>query len=142
MDPLMIWRTGFVSLLMVAGVAVIFATEGESTNYARTAAVNTLVAFEAVYLLSVRFLNASSLSLQGLFGNKIVVLAIGVVLVFQLLFTYTSPFQSLFGATPLEIATWSRIGAAALLLFLVVEAEKWVRRQLPAWSPRIENIQD
>ena len=130
LSRLVVWRTVFVSFLMVAGVTYVFATEARTTEYARTACVNALVMFEAVYLLSSRFLDAYSLSYQGLMGNRLVVAAIGVVIVLQLGFTYTPPLQLLFDSTGLEPTTWLSIIATAFALLLVVEAEKWVRRNI------------
>jgi magnesium-transporting ATPase (P-type) len=129
---LVIWRTVFVSVLMLAAISWVFAVEAaqHGTDYARTAAVNTLVLFEAVYLISTRHLERPSFVLEALTGNRMVLLSIAVVGVFQILFTYTQPFQQLFASRPLSLASWYQIGAMGLILFVVVELEKLVRRWL------------
>ena len=52
MSPLVLWRTVFVAILMVAGIATLFTVMSatHSLEYARTACVNTLVVFEVVYI--------------------------------------------------------------------------------------------
>jgi magnesium-transporting ATPase (P-type) len=132
LTPLVIWRTVFVSVLMLAAISWVFTVEAaqHGTDYARTAAVNTLVLFEAVYLISTRHLERPSFVLEALTGNRMVLWSIAVVGVFQILFTYTQPFQQLFASQPLSLASWYQIGALGLILFVVVELEKLVRRWL------------
>ena len=132
MSPLVMWRTGFVSLLMFAGIVGVFTLVSQThpIEYARTACVNTLVLFEVVYLISARHLERSSLSLAGLRGNPVLFGVIGVVVLFQLLFTFTAPFQFLFESAALEAQTWLLIGAAGFGVFAIVELEKALRR----WS--------
>ena len=131
---LVLWRIAFVSALMMLGIASIYflASATESTGYARTAAVNTLVLFEALYLLSSRHLTHFALTREGLFGNRAVPLGILLVMGFQLLFTYGAGFQYLFESEPLSGATWITIGVAGLVLFGLVELEKWLRGLLLA----------
>ncbi len=132
LSALVVWRTGFVSLLMLAAIAWLFSREAATGNleYARTAAVSLLVLFEAVYLISSRHLNRTSVSVEGLFGNRIALLAIIGVAFLQLAFVYTPPFESLFESRPLSADTWLRIGALGMALFIVVEMEKLARRGL------------
>jgi hypothetical protein len=73
LSAFVIWRCGFVSLLILAGVMLLHGLErtgGASLEYARTTAVSALVWFEAVYLISARRLDASSLNVSGLLGNR------------------------------------------------------------------------
>ncbi|HEY5646402.1 MAG TPA: HAD-IC family P-type ATPase [Pseudomonadales bacterium] len=130
LSALVIWRTIFVSLLMLMAIAWLFSREAaeEGTEYARTAAVSLLVLFEAVYLISTRHLERSSVSLEGLFGNRIAVLSILVVALLQLLFVYADPFEVLFASRPLSAETWLRIGLLGLALFAIVELEKLILR--------------
>jgi magnesium-transporting ATPase (P-type) len=84
--------------------------------------------FEAVYLISSRHLDRPSFTIEGLFGNRIVLLSIAAVAVFQLLFTYTEPFQLLFESRSLGIDSWNQIWLLGLALFAAVELEKLARR--------------
>jgi hypothetical protein len=53
-----------------------------------------------------------------------VLLGIGTVVLFQLLFTYWPVMQVLFHTTPLDAAAWIRILTLSIVLLFVVEAEK------------------
>jgi magnesium-transporting ATPase (P-type) len=130
----LIWRIVFVSLILVSGTFGIFLwlrEGGASIELARTAAVNTLVMFEVFYLFSSRYLLAPVLNREGLFGNRYALVAIAVLLLMQLAFTYLPPFQALFGTTGLDMALWGRIVAIATSVLLLVELEKWwLRRRI------------
>ncbi len=131
----LLWRISFVATLFVAGTFGLFLWErlhGAGIEAARTVAVNTLVMFEAAYLLNTRFLRATALSRKGLLGNRYALAAIGAVIVLQVLFSYTAPMQRLFATAPLGLAAWGRIAAAALLMFLLVELEKQYGARLAA----------
>lgn len=73
------------------------------------------------------------LSRQGLFGSRYVLGAIGLILVFQLLFTYAPPLQQLFGTAAFSAATWALITLVASSVFMLVEVEKLL---YGAWQQR------
>ena len=133
MSALTVWRTLFVGGLMLLGVTAVFVAEaGVSLPYARTVAVNTLVSFEAVYLLSSRRLRTTVLSRGGLRGNPAVPLSILGVMTLQLLFTYQPSVAGLFNSRPITLESWGLVAALAVGLLLVVELEKYAR----AWWER------
>ncbi|WP_372831287.1 cation-transporting P-type ATPase [Pontibacterium sp.] len=138
----MTWRIVFVSLLMVAGTFGLFLWEmdaGSSLEYSRTVAVNTLVMLEVVYLINTRYLNESVLSREGLFGNRYVLMAIALVMFFQLIFTYTPLMQTFFRVESIDMASWTRIVLVALVVFILVELEKKVMRPFTrAQIPQVE----
>ena len=125
----MVWRTAFVTLILVAGLFGLFLWQrehGASIEYARTVAVNTLVLFEAFYLLSTRYIDAPVLNREGLLGNRYVLLAIALVVLFQLMFTYAPVMQSLFESRSLTLFDWFAMTAVASTVFLLVELEKYL----------------
>ena len=142
-----IWRIFFVSLLLVGGLLGLFLYEqslGAIETLARTAAVNALVFGEIIYLFNCRFIHASSLTVRSVIGNRAVWVAIGILLVLQMAFTYAPPMQAMFDTTSIPLESWKRILAFSLFLFLVVELEKGVvrvvlarRKQLLA-KPQLE----
>jgi magnesium-transporting ATPase (P-type) len=84
---------------------------------------------EIFYLFNTRYLSASALNRDGLLGNRYVLIAVGMVFVFQLLFTYLPLMQHFFAAAPIGVEAWLRILGVGILLFLAVEVEKaWLRR--------------
>jgi magnesium-transporting ATPase (P-type) len=128
----LIWRIVFVSLILVIGTFGLFLWErdhGASIELARTVAVNTLVMFEIFYLFSVRYLLAPVLNYEGLFGNRYVLWAIGILLLFQAALTYLGPIQELFGTSDLGLAAWIRIVAVASSVLFLVELEKLLLRR-------------
>ncbi|TXH15886.1 MAG: cation-transporting P-type ATPase [Gammaproteobacteria bacterium] len=132
----MLWRIGFVTVLLVATSFGMFLWEierGMSLEFARTAAVNTLVMGQIVYLFNCRRLTGSVLSKEGLFGNTIALKAVAALVALQLAMTHLPFKQWLFGTDHLDAETWLRVVAAGLLVFAAIEVEKlfWRRRPLP-----------
>ncbi len=128
----LIWRLALVAAIFTTGIFGHFLYlrhSGVEIEYARTAAVNTLVMFEIFYLITARHLLDSSLSLRDLLRNRRVPMAIGLVLGLQLLFTYAPFMQSLFSTVTLSAQTWANLTLIALSVLVVVEMEKWLRRR-------------
>jgi magnesium-transporting ATPase (P-type) len=127
----MLWRIGFVSVLLTAGPFLLFMWEysrGLSLEESRTVAVNALVMGEIFYLFNCRYIFASALSREGFFGNRIVLLSIAVLMVMQLAFTYLPAMQQLFSTVDIDASAWLRIICFGLMLFGIVELEKYVLR--------------
>jgi len=130
----LIWRVAFVSVILMSGSFGLFLWEmerGVSIEHGRTVAVNTLVMFEIFYLFNSRYITASVFSWAGLTGNRYVLIAIGILIIFQLGFTYLVPLQSLFGTTAIDFNVWIRILLVASSVLFLVELEKYfVRRRV------------
>ena len=133
LTPHLVWRIVFVSIILMSGTFGLFLLEmeqGASIERARTVAVNTLVVFEIFYLFNSRYITASVFNRAGLTGNRYVLIAIGVLIIFQLGFTYLAPMQSLFGTTAIDFSIWLRIMAVASSVLFLVELEKYVVRHM------------
>jgi magnesium-transporting ATPase (P-type) len=131
----MLWRIGFVTVLLVATSFGMFLWEigrGMELEFARTAAVNMLVMGQIVYLFNCRRLTGSVLSREGFLGNPIALKAIVVLVMLQLVMTHLPFKQALFGTAHLDAETWLRVVAAGVLMFLAVEVEKLFWRRRPA----------
>jgi magnesium-transporting ATPase (P-type) len=122
-----LWRIAFVSLLIGGATIAVFLFEerrGYSIEMAQTMAVNTLVLGQVFYLFNSRFLRESSLRLDLLFTNRVVWIAIAVLVVLQLMFVYV-PFLNLwFHSAPIPAGSWLLPIVIGLVIFLAVEAEK------------------
>jgi calcium-translocating P-type ATPase len=132
-NAFMLWRIGFVAVLLVATSFGMFLWElerGMELEFARTAAVNMLVMGQIVYLFNCRRLTGSVLSREGFLGNRIALKAIAVLVVLQLAMTHLPFKQGLFGTDHLDAETWLRIVVAGFIVLLAVELEKvyWRRR--------------
>ena len=127
----LVWRIGFVSILFLAGIfgmSVWARQTGSDVAEARTYAVNTLVAMEVFYLFSIRYLRTPSLTLRGLRGTRAVIVAVGLVVVLQLVFTYASFMNTFFDTRPVDLIHGVQIIAIGLAVFMVLEIEKNLRR--------------
>ncbi len=127
----LIWRVSFVSVILMSGTFGLFLWEmdqGATIEHARTVAVNTLVMFEIFYLFNSRYITDSVFNWAGFTGNRYVLIAIAVLVVFQLGFTYLSSLQSLFGTTAIDLSIWLRIFLVASSVLFLVELEKYFVR--------------
>ncbi len=103
---------------------------GASIEHARTVAVNTLVMFEIFYLFNSRYITASVFNRAGFTGNPYVLIAIVILIIFQLGFTYLAPLQVLFGTTAIGIEIWLRILLVSSSVLFLVELEKYFARKM------------
>ncbi len=134
-----IWRIGFVSTLLVAITLGFFVYESRdsSIELARSMAVNALVTAQVFYLVNSRFILTSSLHWRAVTGSRYVPLAIGVIIVLQMAFTYAPPMQLLFGTEGLSLSAWGKLILAGAAVFLLVELEKFVVRRYSGSPDRI-----
>ncbi|MEA2111290.1 MAG: cation-transporting P-type ATPase [Campylobacterota bacterium] len=126
-----VWRIAYVSVILMLGTFGLFMWEieqGSSIEVARTVAVNTLVMFEIFYLFNSRYITDSIFSWEGLTGNRYVLIAIVILMIFQLAFTYLSPMQTLFGTAAIGFSTWMYITLVASSVLFLVELEKFFVR--------------
>lgn len=129
-----VWRVLMVSVLMMTCALGLFLWElnnGTSMEAARTMAVNAVVAAEMFYLVNSRFTLASVISLDGLTGNRYVLLAIAACISLQIAYTHAPNMQAIFNSTDLTQLEWCKVVAAGLLVFSVAEFEKFVIRHSP-----------
>jgi len=139
LTSIFLWRIGYVSLILMAGTFGMFVWkqgQGVPIEEARTVAVNTLVMFEIFYLFNSRYMTAPVLNREGLLGNRYVLYAVGLLILFQLLFTYAPPLQALFGTAAIDAGVWLRIVLVAASVLFIVELEKALvrRRRRAQWS--------
>jgi Ca2+-transporting ATPase len=133
-QPMMPWplllRSAIVSSIMVAGGIGLFLWElrMESANLAeaRTVAVNVIVMIQVLYLFNCRTLKHFAFSL-GIFTNPWVILGSLTMIGAQMLFTYSPLLNTLFHGAPISAGAWLRVTATAMLVFITVELEKWLR---------------
>ena len=133
-----VWRVAFVSLLFLTGIfaAWYWAMHHDSSETtARTLAVNTLVAMEVFYLFAVRYLDSPSITLRGVLGTPIVLLAVATVIALQLLFTYLPWFNGTFGTEALSLGMLAFAAGAGVVVLVVLEIETALRKRLLRAGP-------
>lgn len=129
----LVWRIAFVSLLFLAGVFGVFywaQQNGATLQEARTYAVNALVVMEVFYLFNVRYLGTTSLGWRQVIGTRAVLIAVTIVVVLQLIFTYAPFMERFFDTRPVDFVHGVEIIGIGVLLFALLEVEKWVRRRI------------
>lgn len=129
LSSFLLWRVILVSVLFTAGIFIVFQwalSQQLSEAYARTMAVNTLIAMEIWYLFSVRYLHGQSLTMQGIQGTGPVLLAVAAVFGLQLCFTYLPVLQSLFSTEAISFSHGLICAAIGISVFAILELEKWL----------------
>ena len=132
-------RVGLVSVVMAAMGFIIYwiyghlAISGSADELMLTQAQTA--AFMGVKLLHVGFLITARSIMQSAFtfnpfSNKWVLIGIAVTIITQLMITYVPPIQVLFRTAAFPVEWWPLIILALFPGFLVVELEKFLRRQL------------
>lgn len=126
----LVWQIFIVTILFLAAIFTLyyhFLGEDGDTAYARSVALNTLVFMEAFYLLFIRNVDSTSLSMKEILGNRIVWGAIGIVFVAQMAITYIPFLQSIFLMQAISFFDFTLIFIAGCIVFAILEAEKQLR---------------
>jgi magnesium-transporting ATPase (P-type) len=82
-------------------------------------------------------LSQTTLTREGIFGNAYALAAVGTVIVFQMVLTYVTPIQNLFGTDAIRFASWMRIAAVSSSVLFLVEFEKFVFRKYHAVKKKL-----
>lgn len=139
LDGFGIWRIAFISILLLVftfGTFFWLITHDASIEISRTAAVNAMIMGQVFYLINSRFLLESCFSPRALTGNKWIPIAIGGVVVLQILFTYAPFMNAIFGSAPLPLYIWGWLFFGGISFFTLVELEKILIR----WTfPKMQN---
>ena len=128
-----LWRIAFVSVLIGGATITVFRFEehrGYPIAMAQTMAVNTLALGQVFYLFNSRFIRETSLRLDLLFTNRVVWIAIAVLVALQLLFVYVPLLNLWFNSAPIPARDWFLPVGIGFAIFLAVEAEKSLLRKM------------
>lgn len=132
-------RTVLIGGLCMLGVLAMFAlarAQGLDEATSRTVATNTLVAFEIAYLLHIRRAPNAQRRWRDLLGTRAVAIAVAVVIVFQIAFTYAWPLQAVFETVALGPGELGWIVLAGVGFFALMDLYERVERLVAV--PRIE----
>jgi len=122
-------RVGLVSLMLLMGSFGLFEwtlLQGRSLETARTVAVNMFVFGELFYLFNCRSLRYSMFRL-GVFSNRWLILGVILMILLQMVFTYSPLMNQLFGSAPMGRLEWAWVLSGGLAIYAVVGFEKWLR---------------
>ncbi|TXK29463.1 HAD-IC family P-type ATPase, partial [Pontibacter qinzhouensis] len=128
----LIVRTLLVGTLLLIATFGLFHYEldyqGASLEEARAAACTVFIVLQSFYLLNCRSLRNPFFP-SGFFSNPMIFYGIGLMLALQLAFVYAPFMNKLFGTAPISAMSWVRIVAAGIVMYFIVELEKWIRRR-------------
>ncbi|MGP6175646.1 cation-transporting P-type ATPase [Corynebacterium sp. A21] len=110
------------------GVFLLAQESGVDLAASRTIAVHTLVVGQIFYLFASRFSKVSSIRRELFSTNPISWLCVGLMLLLQLAFGYLPFMQSAFHTTTVPLDWWLIPLAVGVVIFLVVEVDKLIRR--------------
>ena len=136
---LLTWRLLFVTAMLVLIVLGIYAWEKDrdhSLNYLRTCSVNVLVVAQIVYIFNCRDVRKTTGITDMFGGNKYLYFGITAIVACQMLLTYAPPFQFAFETEPIDGESWGKIILLAVIVFLAVEADKWINAHRLRWLAR------
>jgi len=128
----LVFRIALVSIMLLVSAFGLFnwaLQTGKSLETARTLAVNMFVFGEMFYLLNCRSLRYSMFKL-GVFSNGWLLLGVLAMSVLQLIFTYSTVMNQLFGTAPLSGFEWLLILTGGVIIYSVVGIEKWLLRRI------------
>jgi potassium/sodium efflux P-type ATPase len=126
-----IMRTALVAILLCAGATAMFHWEldrGESEAAARTAAVSVIIFGQIMYLFSARALLNPAWSVP-IWSNPWLWAGIASMLAVQATLVYVEPIANVFHFAALDPIALGLIGAIGVVVFMVVETEKAIRRR-------------
>jgi Ca2+-transporting ATPase len=131
LSNVLLWRIAVVGLLILAGAFSLFEWEqhnGASLAQARTVAVNVVVMVQIFYLFNCRSLTQSMFHV-GVFSNRWLGIGVLVMLLLQSGFTYLPWMNQALGSAPIGLDAWGRVLTVAVIGYVIVELEKWLRRR-------------
>jgi magnesium-transporting ATPase (P-type) len=130
LDRYYIFRIVYVSLIVGMAclyIAINLTNQGYDHALIQTIILNAIVFAELFYLYNCRSEKEPALT-KAFFSNKVAFLVSGILIVFQLAITYLPFLQTAFGTASMELRYWGIPLIVGLLVFVVVEIEKYITR--------------
>ena len=127
-----IWRIAFVSILLGGAtlwLSIQMIHDGLPLDMVRTVTMQTIVVSQAFHLLNNKSISNFAFN-RDFFANKSVFVVIGILALLQLSITYLPFMNTMFGTAPIPASAWVCPILFGLLLFVIVEVEKFVVRKL------------
>lgn len=121
-----VWQMTYVSVIIAGmGLLVFELMRGMNVPFevASTMAVNIIIFGKIFYLFNIR---TSRLAFDKtvLFSNPMAYVSIGLMIIFQLIFTYVPFMNGIFSTTGLYLPQWGIVLIASLPVLIVAELNK------------------
>ncbi len=133
LDRVLIWHVALVTVLFLAAIYGIFnyaMDRGYSLELARTLTVNMLIILEIFHLFYIRNIHTTSLTWEAVRGTPAVWACLLIVVVGQLLFTYTPFMQEVFETRAITLTDGAILIGVGVAFFAIIEMEKQLRLRL------------
>jgi magnesium-transporting ATPase (P-type) len=133
LDRELVWHIVYVTtlfLIVVFGAYYYALQDGQSLDYARTLALNTLVFMEIFHLFFIRNFKTLSIGIADVAANKIVWSAVSIIVFAQIVITYLPFFHGVFETDSLRAFDFGMIFVAGTVLFVLLELEKQFRLRM------------
>ncbi|MGB6409171.1 MAG: HAD-IC family P-type ATPase [Planococcus donghaensis] len=131
LSPYYVFRIVFVSLIICGGILFMnmFLTNQQiNPSIVNTMTLQALVIAQLMYLFNCRSETEFALN-RSFFSNKIAFIVSIILIGVQLAVTYMPFMNFLLGTVPLQVKEWIWPLAIGVLVFSIVEIEKWIVRQ-------------
>ncbi len=84
---------------------------------------------QVFYLFNCRYIARSTMSGEGIFGSRAAWVAVLVLVLLQAAFNFLGPMQAVFDTVLIEWQAWLRILVFGMIVYVLVEIEKALRRR-------------
>lgn len=126
-----VFRIVYVSIII--GMACLFIfnnliNQGYNQALASTIVLNVIVFAELFYLYNCKSEKDPAFS-KDFFKNKVALLVTALLIFFELAITYIPIFNIALGTAPMSLTDWSIPISIGIIVFIVVEIEKWITRK-------------
>jgi Ca2+-transporting ATPase len=131
LSSLMLRQTALMGLVLAAGTILVFMNRleaGVSLERARTAALTTMVFFQFCQALNCRS-ETQSIFRMSLVSNPFLIFSLLAAFFAQLAVLYVPTLQWIFRTVPITISGWLEILAVTVVIVVVVELDKLIRRR-------------
>ncbi|MCD8167662.1 MAG: HAD-IC family P-type ATPase [Bacteroides sp.] len=132
-----LWRILFVSILIGGGTLLLtlhLVAHGWSVNAVKTITLNAIVISQMFHMFNARNIRGFALN-KDFFSNKVAFLVSGILILLQLAITYIPFMNKVFATYPMDIEDWIYPFRLGLVVFIIIEIEKWIVRRIAGNQP-------
>ncbi|MFD2742864.1 MULTISPECIES: cation-transporting P-type ATPase [Sphingobacterium] len=126
-----IWRILFVSVLIGGGTLYLvqhLSAQGVENGTIRTITMQTIVIAQLFHLFNCRSIHGTAFD-SKFFTNKAIYIVAVILFVLQAAITYLPFMNEVFDTKPLALSFWQYPVYLGVVVFVIVEIEKWIVRK-------------
>ncbi|ADG39724.1 MULTISPECIES: HAD-IC family P-type ATPase [Leuconostoc] len=137
-----VFQMTYVSILIAAVGLAVFEVLGSSVSFgvASTMVVNIIIFGKIFYLFNIRT-EAPALS-RSLWSNPMAFVAVGLMILLQIIFTYVPFMQGVFSTAGLSASNWVTVVMTGAIVLIVTEIHKYWRLRKSSSSGSFKSTSD